>query len=299
MRYVFLLGLLLLIQGCHAVMVGMVTQMTTAGEPAYERETDLQLAEPALAANLKLLEALLESDPSNATLLLQSTKTLGAYTYAFVESRLDSPGAADAAEVMRQTQRARQLYRRGVAYGLRLLSRYDPAWLQATATDGPALDALLQHLPRRAVPALFWTSFCWGGALNLERASLETVVVFSRFQAMLARLVELDEAYFYGFPHLLQAVHYAALSPVFGGNPALAQEHFRQAQALSGGRLLIVPLLEAQYYAVQIQDKDLFRQRLQQIIAAPVDLFPPQGLLNAVAKQRAPVLLQRLEALFL
>lgn len=296
MRPWYLLCLLGMLQGCTTSAIHVMSRMTTAGEPAYARETDLELAEPALAANLKLLEALLESEPRNATLLLQSAKTLAAYTYAFVEARLDSVQEAERQEAMRQ--RARQLYRRGVAYGLRVLSQEDPLWLRATSADGPALEELLRRLKRSAVPALLWTSFCWGGALNLERSSLETVALFPRLRAMLDRLLELDETYFYGLPHLLQAVHYAALSPVFGGNPVLAQEHFHKAHTLSAGRLLIVPLLEAQYYAVQVQDKELFTQRLQQVLDASPDFFPPQGLLNAVARQRASVLLRRIDALF-
>ena len=79
---------------------------------------------------------------------------------------------------------------------------------------------------------------------------------------MLTRLLELDEAYFYGLPHLLQAVHYGSFAAALGGDPAQAQYHFMRAYALSQGRLLLVPLLEAQYYAVQVQDRAVFTAAL-------------------------------------
>ena len=107
-------------------------------------------------------------------------------------------------------------------------------------------------------------------------------------QAMLTRLLELDEGYFYGLPHLLQAVHYASFAVALGGDPAQAQHHFMRAYALSQGRLLLVPLLEAQYYAVQVQDRALFTERLQHILEAPETLFPEQALLNAVARRVPP-----------
>ena len=66
---------------------------------------------------------------------------------------------------------------------------------------------------------------------------------------------------------------------------------------MSQARLLLAPLLEAQYYAVQIQDRDLFKARLQHILEASETLFPEQALLNAVAKQRAALLLQRIDDL--
>ena len=40
------------------------------GFPAYMKETDPELVRDAMPANLKLIEALLETDPDNQTLLL-------------------------------------------------------------------------------------------------------------------------------------------------------------------------------------------------------------------------------------
>jgi hypothetical protein len=182
---------------------------------------------------------------------------------------------------------------------LRLLSQHHPALLHATSLPLETLTARLGHLQRDAVPALLWTSFCWGGVLNLERTALETVTALPLLQALLTRLLALDERYFYGLPHLLQAVHSASFSAALGGDPAQAQHHFARAQALSEGRLLLVPLLEAQYYAVQVQDRRLFTARLQHVLEAPETLFPEQALFNALAKHRAALLLRRIDDLFI
>jgi hypothetical protein len=269
-----------------------------AGLPAYARETDLLLAEPALAATLKLLEALLETEPNNPTLLLQAAQGFASYTYAFVETPLEAARGQDPQQVPLFTQRAQRLYQRGLYYGLRRLSQYNSAWGKATALDLESLGALLRQLDTTAVPALFWTAFCWGNLLNLERTAPETAAALPRLAALLARLLELDDTYFYGAPHLLQAVQYASRSPLLGGDPRRAQQHFARAQTLSQGRLLLVPLLEAQYYAVQTQDRALCTRLLQQILEAPDTLFPEQALLNTVAKQRAALLLRRLDELF-
>jgi len=267
--------------------------------PAYLRETDLGLAEPALAASVKLTEALLETAPNDTRLLLQAVQGLAGYTYAFVEVRLDAARGRDPDQVRLHTQRAQRLYQRGLQYGLRLLSQYHPALLQATSLPLETLTTHLRRLDHEAVPALLWTSFCWGGFLNLERTALETVTAIPLFQAMLTRLLGLDETFFYGLPHLLQAVHHASFSAALGGDPSQAQHHFVRAHALSQGRLLLVPLLEAQYYAVQVQDRSLFAQRLQHILEAPETLSLEPALLNAVAKHRAALLLRRIDELFL
>ena len=304
-KYVILCGCLGLLtcQGCGAVgqrsAVRVMGYVAESGMPAYLRETDLELAEPALAASVKLTEALLETASDDTRLLLQAVQGLAGYTYAFVEVRLDAARGREPEQVRIHTQRAQRLYQRGLQYGLRLLSQYHPALRQATALPLETLTMHLRRLERDAVPALLWTSFCWGGFLNLERTVLETVTALPLFQAMLTRLLALDEGYFYGLPHLLQAVHYASFAAALGGDPSQAQRHFIQAHALSQGRLLLVPLLEAQYYAVQVQDRALFAERLQHVLEAPETLFPEQALLNAVARHRAVLLLQRIDELFL
>src|SRR5207253_3762766 len=126
-------------------------------------------------------------------------------------------------------QRAQRLYQRGLQYGLRLLSQYHPALFHAPSLPLETLTLHLRQLDREAVPALLWTSFCWGGFLNLERTALETATALPLFQAMLTRLLELDEGYMYGLPHLLQAVHYASFTDALGGDPDQAQHHLMRA----------------------------------------------------------------------
>lgn len=139
-----------------------MSDIIAAGQPAYERESDLDLAAQALAANLKLIEALLESAPQNPVLLLQATQGFAAYAYAVAEGQLATAQHGAAGDVDVHTRRTRQLYRRGLQYGLRLLSREHSDWQQATSLEIAVLHGRLQQLPPNAVPALFWTAFCWG-----------------------------------------------------------------------------------------------------------------------------------------
>ena len=294
---------LLTCQGCGALVqrpaVHVMGYVAETGTPAYLREPDLELAEPSLATSVKLTQALLETAPDDTRLLLQVVQGLAGYTYAFVEVRIEAARGGDPEQVRLNTQRAQRLYQRGLQYGLHLLSQYQTPLGQAPALPLETLTVHLRRLGRDAVPVLLWTSFCWGGFLNLERTALETVTALPLLQAMLTRLLELDEGYFYGLPHLLQAVQYASFPTALGGDPAQAQYHFMRAYALSQGRLLLVPLLEAQYYAVQVQDRALFTERLQYILEAPETLFPEQALLNAVARHRAVLLLRRIDELFI
>ena len=289
-------------QGCGGLAkrtaVQTMSDLVAAGFPAYARERDLELAEYALAANVKLLEALLESEPEQPTLLLAVAQGLATYAYVVVEGELAAAHRKATETIAFQTRRAKYFYDRGLNYGLRALSRYDPVWQQALTLELTELENILQQLQVEATPALFWTAFCWGGILNMTRDNLDSIAALPRFEALLSRLLALDETYFYGAPHLLMAVHYASRSLMLGGDPKQARYHFSRARVISQNRFLLVPLLEAQYYAVQIQDRALFQLRLQEILDASDTLFPEQALLNTVAKQRAQFLLQQLEDLF-
>src|SRR5215471_13888109 len=124
-------------QGCSALgqrsAVHLMGHIAETGMPAYLREADLGLAEPGLAASVKLTEALLETVPDDTRLLLQTVQGLAGYTYAFIEARLEEARGHDPEQVRIHTQRAQRLYQRGLQYGLRLLNQYHPALLHAPA----------------------------------------------------------------------------------------------------------------------------------------------------------------------
>src|SRR5262249_20590150 len=154
--------------------VRLMGHIAETGTPAYLEEADLELAEPALAASVKLTEGLLETAPDDKRLLLQAGQGMASYTYAFVEAPLEERRGAGSCHVRVHAQRAQRLYQRGLQYGLRLLSQYHPALLHAPGLPLETLTRHLRQLDREAVPALLWTSFCWGGFVNLERTALET-----------------------------------------------------------------------------------------------------------------------------
>jgi hypothetical protein len=68
-----------------------VTDLVQAGVPAFERDDDLELIKQSIPANIKLLEAMLESDPENLKLLSLLSQMYGSYTFGFVDPLLDEP----------------------------------------------------------------------------------------------------------------------------------------------------------------------------------------------------------------
>ena len=101
-------AVLFLCSGCiQQIAVSTVGNIVHDGFGAFMEEEDLDFAGQALPANLKLLEAMLRSDPDNRRILLLLSEGYSSYSLGFVED-ID-------------VERARVFYLRGRDFGLRVL----------------------------------------------------------------------------------------------------------------------------------------------------------------------------------
>jgi len=247
-----------------------------SGVDAMNRETDLELAAAAMPANLKLIEGMLLEDPHNEELLLYAAQGFYGYGYGFVE--LDDPG------------RAQQLYRRCYNYAHTAL-QLDGLGLDPETAPVDELEAATAKLGKAAVPALFWSASCLAKWIDLNRDDVSSIASLASAATLMGRVLELDDSYYYAGPHLFFGVYYGGRAPMFGGNFALAEEHFRRANEINHNKLLIVDLLQAEFLYRQTLNRAAFHDRLQFILDAPQGLYPEMALVNAISKQRAGYLL--------
>jgi len=242
---------------------------------ALEGEEDLQIAEPAIASNLKLLDGLVRTDPENEKLLLMACQGYTSYALAFAEDSVD---------------RARLFYTRAQQYGMRLLVLRGIAD-SVFASDPATMRLALRRLDRDDVPAVFWTVNAWGSAVNLRREDPSAIASLPTINAMMEWVMSQDSAYYYGGPMLYFGVYYGSLPSILGGKPDLAKSFFDRAVAASGGKFLMTYVFYAKTYAIQTQNEDLFVDLLTRVVQAPADILPEQNLANAVARARARSLL--------
>jgi hypothetical protein len=146
--------------------------------------------------------------------------------------------------------------------------------------------------------ALFWTTMAWMSWINLNLDQPAALAQTGVAQRYLERVLEMDPGFFHGAPHILMGTTYAARPKMLGGDPARARRHFEAARELSAGKFLLAPYYEARYYAVQVQDKELFTTLLQEIEDTAPDQLREVCLINAVVKEKAKRLAARKEELF-
>lgn len=249
---------------------------------ALMAESDLSFAESAIAGDMKLLEGVVESDPTNVRYLQLACMGYTSFALAFAE---DEPS------------RALLFYSRARDYGIRgLLERGIPK--SVFSSDAAAMSAAVHRLARGDVPLAFWTASAWGSAIRLQPDDPDAVAAIPSANALMQWVMKQDPDFFYGGPYLYFGVYYGSYPPALGGRPDLSRENFDNAHASGNGRFLMTDVLYASTYAVLTQDRNLFHRLLTRVSEAPADILPEQRLANAVAHKRARQLLAREEELF-
>ncbi|MBC8184520.1 hypothetical protein H8E88_25780 [candidate division KSB1 bacterium] len=243
---------------------------------ALYEETDLLLAEQALASDLKLLEGLIKTDPGNEKLLLMASQGFGAYALGFVEDE--------------NSERAKNLYLRGKGYGFKILNK-NPNFQKSITGSTEDLKQALASFSKKDVPALFWTANNWANWINLNFNNPDALIDLPRVQLLMERVLELDESYFFGGAHLFFATIYAVRPPILGGDIKKSEYHFNRCFNFSSEKFLLPYVYYAQFYLTRQFDEDLFVKTLEKVLNTPGDILPGQQLPNAIAKEKARKLL--------
>jgi tetratricopeptide (TPR) repeat protein len=286
MRYLGLcaLAFLFLFSGCvRTIAVNTVSGMADEGFSAFTEESDLDFAEEALPGNIKLLEVMLKNSPDNTRLLRLLSEGYSSYALGFLEDK--------------DPARARDFYKRGRDYGLRILRQNSDL---ARALDGNLddLKAALATLSPDEAPSVFWTAFGWGSYIYLSLDNTDAIGDLPRAEILMKFVADHDSAYYYGGAHVFLGTLYGSRPKILGGDPAIAREHFEAALRINRGRFLMTYVYYARSYAVQTQNEGLFEELLAKVRDTPLGILPEYRLANAIAKKKAELLLAHKNDLF-
>ncbi len=248
----------------------------------YE-ESDLIIAEHALGSNIKLLEGMLKGDPDNKDLRLLASQAFAGYALGFAED--DDP------------LRAKKLYLRGRDHGIYML-RQNELFAENESKKLDQFQTAVNQMDKDDMDALFWTAFSWAGWINLSLDDPQAFIDLPKVQVMMERVMELDETYFLGAPHLFFGSLWGLKPRMLGGDPEKAKEHFEKNLAITKGKFLLTYIYYARFYAAKILDEDLFDELLRKVEETPADVLPDYQLLNVIAKEKATRLKAQRDEIF-
>jgi hypothetical protein len=272
--------------------VSQTAKVLARARPALQQESDYELARAAMPATLKTVEGFHVAHPDNRLLTELLAEGYCQYGTGFVEDdweaavleRGDDPAARALA------RRAATMFLRCMNYGLELLGE---EWQKGFYGDIAVVRKLAAAAGEDDRLGLLWTGIGLASAINHSRDNISMVAHLPKAVALLERVIELDRAGGHAeplhraLPHLGLAMYFTAQSRAMGGDPARGQQHFRKAAELTGGKLLLVPVLEARHYGVIAQDKTFFENTLNKVLATDPAVWPEQRLANEIAHRRA------------
>lgn len=286
MRYILLMLVsTLLLSSCslNKLVIRQSSRLLDYGALALYEESDLKLAEQALASNIILLEGMVKGDPGNMKLVVLTSQALAGYALGFAEDT--SP------------ERARIFYLRARDLGMTILKQ-DRRF--AAALDGPVenLQQAMQNFGKADVPLLFWTGFSWAGWVNLSLDDPQSFADLPKIQIIMQRVLDLDQNYFNGATLLYFGSVWGVKPKLFGGDPEKAREFFEKNLQVTKGTFLLSYIYYVRYYAVKTLNEELFDQLIDKVMSASIDVLPEYRLLNAIAKEKAKELLSRKADMF-
>ena len=235
---------------------------------------DLQLVEDGLPTYLLMVDGLIENWPKSESLLSSGADLYGAYAGLFVK----------------EPERARKLSIKALDYGFRAACAHDKDYCDLRSLSVPEFEALLEDANKGDVPVLFSLGGAWAGYIQQNTNDWNAVAELGRVEAIMERIVALDEHYQYGQAHMYLGVLNSILPASLGGNPELAKTHFEQAVQLADGKNLLAQVLYAEKYARLLFDRELHDSLLNEVLAADPDVHG-LTLQNTYAPQQAEALL--------
>ncbi len=281
--YILLLSLLFV--GCiQQIAISSIGGIMDNGFDVLNREEDLDIAEKSIASNLKLLEAVMESDKENEHFQLLASMGYASYALAFAEDATP--------------ERAKMFYLRGRDYGLKILNQ-NKTFAASFDKEITEFETALKTFSNDDVPAIFWTAIGWGGYIYLSLSDPDAIAGIPKVEAMMKFVKEKQPDFYQGGAYFFLGTLYGSMPKALGGKPERSKAEFDEALRINNGKFLMTYVYMAKTYAVQSQNKELFEQCLNTVDTTSLDVLPDLRLSNAVAKKKAQLLRERIDDFFL
>lgn len=274
--------------GCIKEMVlnGQI-EATRKAADAIDTLGDYEAASTIAWSGVAQFEGMHYLAPDNEDALFMLVKGWTAATFAFIEDQMEQ---AEDAEGMSSSLyqyhkgRAKAGYDRAIHYGVELLEMKNRGFEKATKNDA-TMKAWLAAFddPEHDAPNLFWTGYAWIARVNIVQEDPETVASLFVGVAMLERVNQLDDKFYFGNAHAILGAYHARNAMAELDE---AKKEFDKSLQLTAGKLLLAKLqLAAKYYCIK-GDRDAYVKTLTEIVESN-DPFPAQRLINTIAKRRA------------
>ncbi len=270
-RAAILAALLTMLPGCASMLgQGLAGNLSQA----IVNQSDPEIVRTGAPAYLLLIDGMIEGNPEDEELLLAGARLNVAYAAVFIEDE----------------ERARHMGEKARNYANRALCQAEEETCGMAQRPYEAFAQTLRELDEDELDYLYTTAMAWALWIQQRSGDWGAVAELPKVEAMLERVVAIDEAYQAGQPHLYLGILRSLLPPAMGGKPERGRYHFERAIALSQGRNLMAKVEYARRYARLMFDRELHDRLCREVIKAD-PVVPGLTLSNVLAQKEAQTLL--------
>ncbi|MCF6245842.1 MAG: TRAP transporter TatT component family protein [Desulfobacula sp.] len=279
--YISFVLTLAVLSGCSMLMSSATSDIMSHLSKSILNNDDLGLVEQGAPAYLLMIDSLISKDPDNKKMLSTAAMLYSAYADVFVED----------------TGRAKKMSAKALRYAKKALCLSQKKACNLQAMKFEDFEKALSALKKDDLDPLFSLGNAWGGWIMANKSDYNAIADLSRIEAIMLRIVELDETFKEGAPFLYLGSLSSFFPPALGGRPQEGKKYFDKAIQLSKGKDLMVKVVYAEIYARNIFDRKLHDTLLNEVIAAD-PYVDGHTLINTWAKKKAQKLLNNADEYF-
>ena len=269
-----LLGLLVLLSGCSAILSSTTSRLADNLSYAFENQTDTAVVEEATPAYLLMMDALIKDDPDNASLLRTAAKLNAAYADFFV---------TDIERSMIITDKALNLALKAACSDSKKL-----CGIREKSFD--VFRQVINGSSKNEIDSIYTLGTVWASWIQANQKDWNAVAELPRVEAIMEQVVKLNPNHEDGGAFLYLGTLATLHPPALGGNPEKGRYFFEKAIEISGGKNLYAKVLYAQRYARIIFDKELHDRLLKEVYDADPNV-EGYTLTNIIAQKEAKLLI--------
>jgi tetratricopeptide (TPR) repeat protein len=280
-RVALILSFLFLQTGCAAFINSKVNNAADNLTAAIQNQDDPELVRDGAPAYLLLMDSLVEGSPDNGDILEAAATLYSAYAAVFVVD----------------PERAARLSNRARAYAGRALCTGQGALCGLGELPFEEMQSTLTQASEKNLSQLFTYCVAWLVYIRAHSDDWGALADLAKVEIALDRVLELDESYQNGSPHLYLGILQTLRPPALGGEPEEARGHFERAIVLSDGKDLSINVEFARGYARLLYERELHDRLLTEVLEAdPVQTR--LTLTNTLAQRDARQLLDSADDYF-
>lgn len=269
------------LSGCAAMLSNAAGALADDLSYAILNADDLETVEAGGPAYLLMVDGLIHGHPQNTRFLRAGASLYSAYAGVYVDDE----------------ERAQKMTAKARTYALQAACSHRRDWCGLEARDFDAFTRAIGAAGPQDAATIYDLGAAWAGWIQACQRDWDAIAQISRVEALMSRVVALDEGHHEGGAHLYLGILATLLPPAMGGAPERGRVHFERAIALSNGRNLMAKVSFARYYSRLVFDRDLHERLLNEVLGASPK-FPGYTLLNLVAQQQARELLESADDYF-